>query len=175
MELQAQLYQTQEQARMRADGLPGVQDRHVRRKAGGSGSQVYSSLRACASAIATTNMRAAAAAAAHAENNNSSSELCICCRTTTTTKPPAIAAGIDVASIKNKGVEAREARDRALALESNGSGAERLAESRAALQRKAALYDRLAAQGGTGDDEQDEKYEVRGMRNSMEQGGRVEV
>jgi hypothetical protein len=74
----------------------------------------------------------------------------------------AAAAGIDVASIKNKGVEAREARDKALALKSSGSGRERLEESRAALQRKAALYDRLAAQGGTGDDEQDERYEVGG-------------
>lgn len=34
VELQAQLYRTQEQARMRADGLPGMQDKEVRRKAG---------------------------------------------------------------------------------------------------------------------------------------------
>jgi hypothetical protein len=34
VELQAQLYRTQEQARMRADGLPGVQDKEIRRKAG---------------------------------------------------------------------------------------------------------------------------------------------
>lgn len=70
-------------------------------------------------------------------------------------------AGIDVASIKNKGVEAREARDKALALKTTGTATERLAESSAALERKAALYDRLAAQGGTGDDEQDERFEVR--------------
>jgi hypothetical protein len=72
----------------------------------------------------------------------------------------AATAGIDVASIKNKGVEAREARDRALALKSSGTGSERLAESSAALERKAALYEMLAAQGGTGNDDQDERFEV---------------
>lgn len=70
--------------------------------------------------------------------------------------------GIDVASIKNKGVEEREARDRAQQQRSVGSGPERLAESAAALQRKAALYDRLAAQGGGDEDENgDDRYEVR--------------
>jgi hypothetical protein len=77
-------------------------------------------------------------------------------------------AGIDVASIKNKGVEAREARDRELALKSGGSSRERLAESSAALERKAELYERLAAQGGTGDDDQDEQYEVSGIRTCTE-------
>jgi hypothetical protein len=69
----------------------------------------------------------------------------------------AILAGIDVASIKNPGVEAREARDKQLQLKTTGSGAERLAESSAALQRKAQLYERLAR--GEEDDEQ-ERYEV---------------
>eukprot|EP00879_Flechtneria_rotunda_P004695 GHRR01004959.1.p1 GENE.GHRR01004959.1~~GHRR01004959.1.p1 ORF type:complete len:282 (+),score=121.16 GHRR01004959.1:1188-2033(+) len=54
------------------------------------------------------------------------------------------AAGIDVASIKNPGVEAREAHDRQLQLKGQGQGPERLAESSVALQRKAQLYDRLA-------------------------------
>jgi hypothetical protein len=66
-------------------------------------------------------------------------------------------AGIDVASIKNPGVEAREARDKQLQLKSTGSGTERLAESSAALQRKAQLYERLAR--GEEDDEH-ERYEV---------------
>lgn len=66
-------------------------------------------------------------------------------------------AGIDVASIKNPGVEAREARDKQLQLKSRGSGPERLAESSAALQRKSQLYERLAR--GDVDDE-DERYEV---------------
>jgi hypothetical protein len=78
--------------------------------------------------------------------------LCAACR-----------AGIDVASIKNPGVEAREARDKQLQLKSTGSGAERLAESSAALQRKAHLYERLAR--GDEDDEH-EKYEVGGEANS---------
>lgn len=98
VELQAQLYRTQEHARLRAEGLVDVKDKHVRRKA-----------------------------------------------------------GIDVASIKNPGVEAREARDKQLQLKTTGSGAERLAESSAALQRKAQLYERLAR--GEDDDEQ-ERYEV---------------
>lgn len=34
MELQAQLYRTQEHARLRAEGLVDVKDKHVRRKAG---------------------------------------------------------------------------------------------------------------------------------------------
>jgi hypothetical protein len=72
-------------------------------------------------------------------------------------------AGIDVSSIKNPGVEAREARDRQLQLKSTGSGAERLAESNAALQRKAQLYERLAR--GDEDDEH-EKYEVGGEEGS---------
>uniref|UniRef100_A0A383VA82 Uncharacterized protein n=1 Tax=Tetradesmus obliquus TaxID=3088 RepID=A0A383VA82_TETOB len=98
VELQAQLYRSQEHARLRAEGVVDVKDKHVRRKA-----------------------------------------------------------GIDVASIKNPGVEAREARDKQLQLKSTGSGAERLAESSAALQRKAQLYERLAR--GDEDDEH-ERYEV---------------
>lgn len=66
-------------------------------------------------------------------------------------------AGIDVASIKNPGVEAREARDKALQLKTRGEGQERLAESSAALERKSQLYDR-SAKGQVDDD--DEKYEV---------------
>lgn len=66
-------------------------------------------------------------------------------------------AGIDVASIKNPGVEAREARDKQLQLKTRGDGQERLAESSAALQRKSQLYERLVR--GDVDDE-DEKYEV---------------
>lgn len=34
VELQAQLYRTQEHAKLRADGLVDVKDKHVRRKAG---------------------------------------------------------------------------------------------------------------------------------------------
>jgi hypothetical protein len=34
VELQAQLYRTQEHARLRAEGLVDVKDKHVRRKAG---------------------------------------------------------------------------------------------------------------------------------------------
>jgi len=41
VELQAQLYRTQEQARLRADGLPGVQDKHARRKAGRSSTLLH--------------------------------------------------------------------------------------------------------------------------------------
>eukprot|EP00878_Enallax_costatus_P043667 GHUV01051711.1.p1 GENE.GHUV01051711.1~~GHUV01051711.1.p1 ORF type:complete len:160 (-),score=24.88 GHUV01051711.1:201-680(-) len=66
-------------------------------------------------------------------------------------------AGVDVASIKNPGVEAREAQDKQLQLKSRGEGQERLAESTAALQRKSELYQRLA-KGEVDDD--DEKYEV---------------
>eukprot|EP00882_Tetradesmus_deserticola_P014383 GHRQ01015295.1.p1 GENE.GHRQ01015295.1~~GHRQ01015295.1.p1 ORF type:complete len:249 (+),score=73.58 GHRQ01015295.1:275-1021(+) len=98
VELQAQLYRTQEHARLRAEGLVDVKDKHVRRKA-----------------------------------------------------------GVDVASIKNPGVEAREARDKQLQLKITGSGSERLAESSAALQHKALLYERLAR--GEEDDDH-EKYEV---------------
>jgi len=76
------------------------------------------------------------------------------------TSPPRNPPGIDVSALRNKGVEAREARDRALTLQHTGSGPERLAESSAALQRKAALYDRLAARGGGEDDEEDDRYEV---------------
>ena len=46
--------------------------------------------------------------------------------------------------LRNTGVEAREARDRAHALRTTGEGPERLAASAEALTRKAALYDRLA-------------------------------
>lgn len=65
--------------------------------------------------------------------------------------------GIDVASIKNPGVEAREARDKQLQLKTRGEGQERFDESSAALQRKSQLYQRLS-KGAVQDD--DEKYEV---------------
>lgn len=57
---------------------------------------------------------------------------------------------------RNAGVDARDARDK-LQLKATGEGAERLAESQAALARKAQLYEKLA-RGEQQDDE--EKYEV---------------
>eukprot|EP00775_Hariotina_reticulata_P005840 gene5840-6081_t len=100
VELQAQLYRAQEQARLRSEGGVDITDKHIRRKA-----------------------------------------------------------GIDVSSIRNPGVEAREARDKQLQLKSTGEGPERLAESSTALQRKAQLYDRMVRGEGLDDDDHD-KYEV---------------
>jgi hypothetical protein len=59
-------------------------------------------------------------------------------------------------AISNPGVAARDSKDR-LQLKPSGTGADRLAESQAALERKAALYEKLA-RGDVDDDS--EKYEV---------------
>eukprot|EP00877_Chromochloris_zofingiensis_P012125 jgi/Chrzof1/7166/Cz02g13160.t1 len=100
VELQAQLYRTQEHVRQRQDGSIDVHDKHVRPSAG-----------------------------------------------------PSMAS---IIQRRNAGVDARDARDK-LQLKATGEGAERLAESQAALARKAQLYEKLA-RGEQQDDE--EKYEV---------------
>jgi hypothetical protein len=189
VELQAQLYRTQEQARMRGDGIPGVQDKHIRRKAG----QQPGACSAHQSGGPSTRVLGPSAVVRGYNNNSAQQHIYVMCQfeihvlgatlargvhisscmlhqqaalPTHSPSHPAASPpspqppGIDVSSIKNKGVEAREARDRAAAAKASGTGPERLAESSAALARKAALYDRLAAQGGAGDDQQDDKYEV---------------
>lgn len=70
-------------------------------------------------------------------------------------------AGLDVAALagrSNPGVAARAAADKLELKQTTGEGAERLAASAAALERKAALYERLAR--GEADD-REEAYEVR--------------
>lgn len=156
---------------MRADGLPGVQDGHIRRKAGQylhmhSLIHKYGTLHhsSCSSCLCQAGIECHTAVCSPSVRHPAN----FLCRPAPHTHSSCCPAGIDVASIKNKGVEAREARDRELALKSGGSSRERLAESSAALERKAALYERLAAQGGTGDDGQDEQYEVSGIRTCAE-------
>ena len=59
-------------------------------------------------------------------------------------------------AVSNPGVASRDHKDR-LELKPTGTGADRLAESQAALERKAALYEKLAK----GEVEHEaEKYEV---------------
>jgi hypothetical protein len=174
---------------MRGDGLPGVQDKHIRRKAGqlpstckaypagapahshAAGPAVRGGMHALAWQI---HQQMYSSCGLHREVLGVHQQTCahhtlqsLCqhvypqpCHPAPPPPHTHTPSGIDVSSIKNKGVEAREARDRAAAVKATGTGPERLAESAAALERKAALYERLAAQGGAGDDEQDDKYEV---------------